>query len=121
MHLAVLAAAAFTLPIGMANGFGAPPESGVGLWLVGLFAASIGLPFVALSASAPLLQSWFAASGHRAGAQPLRPLRRLQSRLVRRAARLSAGDRVAAAAARQAWVWSVGFAGLAVLVAHRGA
>ena len=37
---------------------------GVGLWLVGLFAASIGLPFVALSASAPLLQSWFAASGH---------------------------------------------------------
>ena len=99
VHLGVLAAAAFTLPIAMAN-FGTPPESGVGLWLIGLFAASIGLPFVALSASAPLLQSWFAASGHRQARQPLRPLRCLQSRLIRRAARLSAAARVAAAAAR---------------------
>src|ERR1041384_7245225 len=57
VHLGVLAAAALTLPIGMAHGFGAPPSTGVGLWLVGLFAASIGLPFVALSASAPLLHS----------------------------------------------------------------
>src|SRR3954465_5580939 len=64
VHLGVLAAAALTLPIGIAHGFGAPPSSGVGLWLVGLFVASIGLPFATLSASAPLLQSWFAASGH---------------------------------------------------------
>ena len=34
------------------------------IWLVGLFAASIGLPFVALSATAPLLQNWFIATGH---------------------------------------------------------
>src|SRR5882672_11679983 len=64
VHLGVLAAAALTLPIGIAHGFGAPPSTGVGFWLVGLFAASIGLPFAALSASAPLLQSWFATSGH---------------------------------------------------------
>src|SRR5947209_10208154 len=64
VHLAVLAAAALTLPIGIAHGFGTPPSAGIGLWLVGLFAASIGLPFAALSANAPLLQSWFAASGH---------------------------------------------------------
>src|SRR3954452_6863771 len=70
VHLGVLAAAALTLPIGMAHGFGAPPSTGVGLWLVGLFAASIGLPFIALSASAPLLQSWFAASGHRQAGNP---------------------------------------------------
>src|SRR3979409_1934681 len=53
VHLGVLAAAALTLPIGIAHGFEAPPSSGVGFWLVGLFAASIGLPFAALSASAP--------------------------------------------------------------------
>src|SRR5262245_23865522 len=29
-----------------------------------MFAASIGLPFVAVSANAPLLQAWFARSGH---------------------------------------------------------
>ena len=64
VHLGLLAAAALTLPIGIAQGFGATPPSGVELWLLGLFAASIGLPFVALAASAPLLQHWFAAGGH---------------------------------------------------------
>jgi hypothetical protein len=34
------------------------------LWLVGLFAFSIGVPFMALSATAPLLQHWFVATGH---------------------------------------------------------
>jgi spermidine synthase len=120
VHLGVLAAAALTLPIGLAEGFAAPPSSGIGLWLVALFAASIGLPFVALSASAPLLQSWFAASGHRQGRNPyvlyaasnlgsfaallLYPLA-LESLLPLRA---------------QAWVWSVGFAVLAVLIAIAG-
>src|SRR5215831_20148128 len=69
-HLAVLAAAALTLPIGVAAGFDVPPQSGVAFWLVGLFAASIGLPFVALAASAPLLQHWFAASGHAQARNP---------------------------------------------------
>src|SRR5215471_11320659 len=64
VHLVLLAIASVSLPIGVIGGFGLPPESGVALWLVALIAGSIGLPFVALSASAPLLQSWFAASGH---------------------------------------------------------
>jgi hypothetical protein len=34
------------------------------IWLIGLFAASIGMPFIALSATAPLLQNWFVATGH---------------------------------------------------------
>src|SRR3990167_706981 len=70
VHLIVLAGAAMTLPIGIIAGFGNPPSSGIELWLVALFAASIGLPFVALSASAPLLQSWFAVSGHRQAKNP---------------------------------------------------
>jgi hypothetical protein len=64
VHLGVLAAAAATLPIAVAQGLGAPPTSGIAFWLLGLFALSIGLPFAVLSASAPLLQGWFAASGH---------------------------------------------------------
>ena len=68
VHFIVLAGAALTLPIGIAAGFDAPPSTGVGFWLIGLFTISIGIPFVALSASAPLLQNWFAASNHdRAG------------------------------------------------------
>ncbi|GMA78908.1 hypothetical protein GCM10025880_53250 [Methylorubrum aminovorans] len=58
------------LPVTVAAGFGAPPAEGEALWLVGLFLASIGLPFFALSASAPLLQAWFARSGHARSADP---------------------------------------------------
>ncbi len=65
VHLGVLAAAAATLPIGIAQNFATPPtDSDISFWLIGLLAASIGLPFAILSASAPLLQGWFAATGH---------------------------------------------------------
>ena len=117
VHLGVLAIAALTLPIGVARGFGAPPSSGVALWLVGLFAASIGLPFAALSASAPLLQSWFAASGHPQARNPyvLYAASNLGSFAALLAYPLAIESMLTLRT--QAWVWSVGFAGLAVLVA----
>jgi predicted O-methyltransferase YrrM len=64
LHLAFLSLVALTLPLGVASGFAVPPADDVMLWLVGLFAFSIGIPFIALSATAPLLQHWFAATGH---------------------------------------------------------
>src|SRR6516164_3078951 len=70
IHLGLLAVAATTLPIDIAQGFEAAPQGGLEFWLLALFAASIGLPFVALAASAPLLQNWFAASGHPHAANP---------------------------------------------------
>ncbi|KJC60247.1 hypothetical protein UP10_13840 [Bradyrhizobium sp. LTSPM299] len=70
VHLGFLAVAATTLPIGIAQGFEAAPQGGLELWLLALFAASIGLPFVVLAANAPLLQNWFAASGHPHAANP---------------------------------------------------
>src|SRR5205085_11878756 len=116
VHLGVLAAAALTLPIGIAHGFGTPPSTGVSLWLVGLFAASIGLPFVALSASAPLLQSWFAASGHTQARNPY--ILYAASNLGSFAALLAYPVAVESMLTlrMQAWVWSVGFAGLAILI-----
>ena len=64
IHVGVMAAAAFTLPLAIAAGWGRPPTQGEAFWLIGLFAVSIGLPFFALSANAPLLQAWFARSDH---------------------------------------------------------
>jgi spermidine synthase len=64
LHLAFLSLVALTLPLGIAAGFTVPPADGVMLWLIGLFAFSIGIPFIALSATAPLLQHWFVATGH---------------------------------------------------------
>jgi len=117
VHLAVLAAAALTLPIGIAHGFDAPPSTGIALWLVGLFATSIGLPFVALSASAPLLQSWFAASGHVQARNPyvLYAASNLGSFAALLAYPLALESLLTLRA--QAWVWSVGFAALAILIA----
>lgn len=60
IHAIVLSIAALSLPIGIAGGIGTPPQDGLSLWLAVLFLASIGLPFFALAANAPLLQAWFA-------------------------------------------------------------
>ncbi len=117
VHLGVLGVAALTLPIGIAHGFEAPPSTGVGFWLVGLFAASIGLPFAALSASAPLLQSWFAGSGHPQARNPY--VLYAASNLGSFAALLAYPLAIESlfTLRTQAWIWSVGFAALAVLVA----
>ena len=59
-HLLVLGLATLSLPVAINSGFQSPPQQGLSLWLIGLFLASIGLPFFALAANAPLLQAWFA-------------------------------------------------------------
>lgn len=64
LHLAFLALAALTLPLGIAAGFSVPPSEGIILWTAALFACSIGVAFIALSATAPLLQYWFFATGY---------------------------------------------------------
>src|SRR5262249_56562567 len=54
-HLAVMALALLTLPISIASGWGRPPPGGEAPWLLGLFTASIGLPFFALAGHNPFL------------------------------------------------------------------
>jgi hypothetical protein len=70
VHLAVMIAAALALPLSVAQGWGRPPAAGEALWLIGLFSASIGLPFFALAANSPLLQAWFARTDHPAASNP---------------------------------------------------
>jgi hypothetical protein len=117
LHLGVLALAALTLPIGIATAFSAPPAEYVALWLIGLLAVSVGLPFAALSASAPLLQGWFAASGHPRADNPY---------VLYAASNLGSFAALVAypvvvepllSLADQSRLWSVGFAGFALLAA----
>jgi hypothetical protein len=70
VHLTLLVIAFLTLPLSIAGGWGEPPTSGYALWLLGLFAVSIGLPFFALAANNPLLQAWFVRTGHPNGPDP---------------------------------------------------
>ena len=70
LHALVLLAGFAFLPIAVASGFAVPPADAEAFWLVSLFLASVGLPFFALSASAPLLQAWFARSGEPGAEDP---------------------------------------------------
>lgn len=63
VQIVVLAFGLLFLPLALSQSWGQPPEEGHIVWLLGLFGVSVGIPFFALSANAPLLQAWFARSG----------------------------------------------------------
>ncbi|WP_371395384.1 fused MFS/spermidine synthase [Fretibacter rubidus] len=69
-HVGVLAVGLLFLPLAIASGW-TPGEGGAhSLWLIGLFAVSVGLPFFAISANAPLLQRWFSRTDHKDADDP---------------------------------------------------
>jgi hypothetical protein len=70
IHLGVMVAASFALPLAIASGWSQPPASGTAIWLIGLYTISIGLPFFALAANGPLLQAWFSRTDHPAAHAP---------------------------------------------------
>ncbi len=120
IHLVVMLIATLALPLVISAKWGRPPAQGEAFYLIGLFTASVGLPFFALAANAPLLQAWFSRTSHPSAKDPyflyaasnvgsflallsyplvIEPLSRL-------------GD--------QTRFWSFGFYGLIVLVAICG-
>jgi hypothetical protein len=71
LHGGVLLAAFLVLPFADTARL-VPPAEGASpvLWLVLALATTVGLPFFAVSATAPLLQSWFKGTGHRFANDP---------------------------------------------------
>lgn len=69
LHLALLALAAATLPFTITR---PPPDATADptLWTLGTLALTVGPVFLVISAGAPLLQSWFARTGHSAARDP---------------------------------------------------
>ncbi|GJG86421.1 hypothetical protein tb265_16020 [Gemmatimonadetes bacterium T265] len=70
LHLALVAASCAALPVALARGWSPPAAGTPVLWLLGLLTVSLGAPFFCLSAGAPLLQRWFAATDHPARHDP---------------------------------------------------
>jgi hypothetical protein len=120
IHLMVMIAAAFALPLSIAAGWERPPPAAEALWLIGLFTASIGLPFFALAANSPLLQAWFARTDHPAAKDPyflyaasnIGSFLALVSYPIVIEPLVRLGD--------QAWLWSIGFCFLIALLAACG-
>ncbi len=70
LQVALVAAAAVSLPVLAPEGWSPPADALPIPWLLSLFAVGIGLPFFALSSMAPMLQRWFARLPHRHSDDP---------------------------------------------------
>ena len=70
LQIVLFALTFLTLPVAVASGW-RPTSSAMPVWwLAALLAVSLGAPFFMLSTGAPLLQRWFAESGHPLAANP---------------------------------------------------
>src|SRR6185436_3223692 len=70
VHAIALLLPIAVLPIGIDASWGAPDPAHPIPWLLARLTRSAGLPFVVLAANAPLVQRWFAATGHRSASDP---------------------------------------------------
>jgi spermidine synthase len=72
VQAALLVGALALGPLGLASGLmqGVPHDANPIPWLLELLTVSVGFPFFVLATSAPLLQKWFAATGHPSARDP---------------------------------------------------
>jgi len=120
IHLGLLVIACFWLPLSIATSWGRPPVEGEALWLLGLFAVSIGLPFFSLAANAPLLQAWFARTDHPSASDPyfLYAASNVGSFLALLSYPILIEPLITLTT--QTWVWAAGFIVLILLIAGCG-
>ncbi|MSU66129.1 MAG: hypothetical protein EXS38_08540 [Opitutus sp.] len=69
-HLLVLLIPLVVLPIAIPAGWAPPTQDNPAPWMLALMAVAVGLPFFAISTTSPVLQKWFASTGHRQSADP---------------------------------------------------
>jgi SAM-dependent methyltransferase len=70
LHALVILAPLVVLPIAIGQSAEPPGAGSPVLWLLTLLATTVGLPFLAIAASAPLLQRWFSLGSHAYAADP---------------------------------------------------
>src|SRR5262249_49630222 len=70
LHVIVLLLPFLALPIAIHKGSTPPTDQNPIPWLLGLLTVSIGIPFFVVSATSPLLQRWFSATGQKGADDP---------------------------------------------------
>jgi SAM-dependent methyltransferase len=70
LHAGLMLVSMLFLPIGLRVGSHAPDPRSPISWLLGSLTLSVGLPFVVLASTGPLLQRWFSRTGHREAGDP---------------------------------------------------
>jgi hypothetical protein len=117
LHLALLLVPLLALPIGVASGWAPPADANPIPWLLAMLLTSVGVPFFVVSTSAPLLQKWFAGTGHPAAKDPyfLYAASNLGSMLALLGYPLLMEPSLRLA--DQGWLWGVGYGLLVLLMA----
>ncbi|KAK0351584.1 hypothetical protein LTR94_024381, partial [Friedmanniomyces endolithicus] len=122
IHLAMLLCAGLFLPLRISGLFGDPNPSSPAWWMLGTLAVSVGAPFAVLSATAPLLQAWYAKfrAADEGGANPyvLYAASNLGSFLALLAYPILIEPLASLSAQR--WSWSGGYAFFALMIASLG-
>lgn len=70
LHAVLLLSPLAVLPIHLIPGWNPPTEGSPVGWLVLVLAAAVGLPFLVLSTTSPLIQHWFSRTGHPHASDP---------------------------------------------------
>jgi hypothetical protein len=120
VHLVVMAVACLVLPVRL-------PDSGVTLifggsylWLVVVLGMAVGLPFLAIAANSPLLQAWFAHTGHRDAHEPYFLYRASNAGSLAALLAYPVLFEPTLTLPAQAAAWSIGFVLLALMIALCG-
>jgi hypothetical protein len=120
LHAVLLVAACVTLPLGLAEGSLPGADDAPVLWLLQILALMVGLPAVALAATAPMVQLWFSSSRHARAADPyfLYAASNVGSAASLLAFPLLLEPGLSMAAMERAWSW--GFGAFATIVLALG-
>src|SRR3989442_351824 len=70
LHVGLVLLPLLLLPIGIPSGWTPPAAANPIPWLLALLAVAVGLPFFVVSTTSPLLQRWFAGTGHPSAGDP---------------------------------------------------
>jgi hypothetical protein len=116
LQLVLLALPIFVLPLGLREGWLPPASANPIPWLLAFLAVTVGLPFFVLSTNTPLLQKWFADTGHPSARDPyfLYAASNLGSMLVLLSYPLLVEPAIPLTTQRL--YWSIGYGIMAVLV-----
>ena len=115
VHLVLLFIPLAFLPIAVPAG-AAPPSEGLPTgWLLSLLAVAVGAPFFVVSTTAPLVQRWFAETGHPAAHDPYFLYSASNTGSMLALVGFPLVFEPVFRLEQQAWLWSIGYALLLVL------
>ena len=70
IHLGLIVVAAGFLPISVRASLLPPADGNPSLWLLAVLAGTVGVPYLAIATTSPLIQRWFSLSSHRRAGDP---------------------------------------------------